>query len=209
MANAGRHRNGSQFFITLSAAPHLDGEFTAFGSVVSGMEAVKQIQVGDRILKVEILRVGASAKHFQTNQSAWNKLYNASLETKRNNDLKILHTRWPDLTTDESGLLSKLIEEGAGPAPSRGRTLSVAYKLMLINGEVVDSSDMHGGAVDFQVGTGRLIAGLDTALLGMKQGERKVFVIPPELGFGSIGVAGTAIEPFAFLVFDAKVVRIK
>lgn len=209
MANAGRHRNGSQFFITLSAAPDLNAGYTAFGSVVSGMETVNQIQAGDLIQKVEILRVGAHAKQFQIHQSAWNKLYNASLESKRNEDLRVIQKHWPDLRTEESGLFSKGIEEGVGPLPSRGKTLSVSYKLMLINGEVVDSSEMHGGTVDFQVGAGRLITGMDTALLGMKQGERRIFVIPPELGYGSIGVPGTAIEPFAFLVFDAKVTRIK
>jgi peptidylprolyl isomerase len=209
MANAGMHRNGSQFFITLAAAPHLDGAYTAFGSVVSGMEAVKKIQPGDVMKKVEILRSGAAAASFKTDQKAWDRLYNAAVQSKRAADLTVIHARWPNLSAEETGLLSKCLEEGTGPAPSRGQTLSVAYKLMLMSGEVIDSSDMHGGSVDFQVGAGRLIAGMDTALLGMKQGERRLFVIPPELGYGSIGIPGTAVEPFAFLVFEAKIIRIK
>jgi cyclophilin family peptidyl-prolyl cis-trans isomerase/HEAT repeat protein len=50
MALAGRDTGGSQFFIALSSQPHLDGRYTAFGRVVSGMERVTQIQAGDRIL---------------------------------------------------------------------------------------------------------------------------------------------------------------
>jgi cyclophilin family peptidyl-prolyl cis-trans isomerase/HEAT repeat protein len=49
MALAGPDTGGSQFFITLSPQPHLDGGYTIFGEVVLGLEAVDQIRLGDRI----------------------------------------------------------------------------------------------------------------------------------------------------------------
>lgn len=42
---------GSQFFITLSAQPHLDGDYTAFGEVVAGMDVLDRIVQGDRIVR--------------------------------------------------------------------------------------------------------------------------------------------------------------
>ena len=54
MALAGKDTGGSQFFITLSPQPHLDGGYTCFGRVISGMPAAEHMVAGDLILKVRI-----------------------------------------------------------------------------------------------------------------------------------------------------------
>jgi peptidyl-prolyl cis-trans isomerase B (cyclophilin B) len=54
MANAGPGTNGSQFFITLAAQPHLDNHHSVFGHVTSGMEAVRAVRQGDKINRIDI-----------------------------------------------------------------------------------------------------------------------------------------------------------
>jgi cyclophilin family peptidyl-prolyl cis-trans isomerase len=64
MANAGRDTNGSQFFITFGPQPQLDGDYTIFGQVISGMEVVNSLTrrnpdlqpsfIGDAIKSVTI-----------------------------------------------------------------------------------------------------------------------------------------------------------
>jgi cyclophilin family peptidyl-prolyl cis-trans isomerase len=45
---------GCQVFFTHVATPHLDGNYTAFGRVVSGIEVIDRIEIGDRILSVRV-----------------------------------------------------------------------------------------------------------------------------------------------------------
>jgi cyclophilin family peptidyl-prolyl cis-trans isomerase/HEAT repeat protein len=52
MASAGPHTEGTQFFITHSPTPHLDGRYTIFGKVDDGMDVVHTILPGDQILDV-------------------------------------------------------------------------------------------------------------------------------------------------------------
>jgi len=54
VASAGKDTEGCQFFITHTAQPHLDGRYTIFARVVSGMDVVDRLQVGDRILGMEV-----------------------------------------------------------------------------------------------------------------------------------------------------------
>ena len=52
MLNCSSNSADSQFYIALDRIPHLDGQYTVFGQVTSGMEFVKQIKQGDKMLKV-------------------------------------------------------------------------------------------------------------------------------------------------------------
>ena len=54
MALSGKDTSGSQFFITLDPQPHLDGFYTQFGSVLTGMDVVEKIRPGDVIERIDV-----------------------------------------------------------------------------------------------------------------------------------------------------------
>jgi cyclophilin family peptidyl-prolyl cis-trans isomerase/HEAT repeat protein len=54
MASAGKDTEGTQWFITHSPTPHLDGRYTIFARVTEGMEVVHSLEVGDKIEKIAI-----------------------------------------------------------------------------------------------------------------------------------------------------------
>jgi len=214
MANAGPNTNGSQFFITLGAAPWLDGLHAVFGRVVSGMETVKAIAAGDRIERIDILRFGERALDFKADQASWNERAQAILAAarrrafeKRQADLALVAKLFPEAAPDAVGIFQATLAAGSGPVIAKGALASVAYKGSLLDGTVFDAAGADQ-AFEFQVGSGQVIRGWDRAVSTMRVGEKRLVVLPPEFAYGEKG-AGGVIPPNAFLVFEIELLAVK
>lgn len=212
MANSGPGTNGSQFFITHVPTPWLDGKHTVFGYVISGQSVVDAIKQGDKIETIEIIRVGKDAEAFQADQAAFDNLLVTMKERQQDKELAALEaqqiqieTKYADAITTPSGLKYVVVQEGSGDqTPAKGATVTAHYTGKLLNGTKFDSSYDRNEPIKFPVGNGRVIKGWDEAFLSMKKGEKRILIIPPELGYGTSGRG--PIPPNSVMVFDVELV---
>ncbi len=107
-------------------------------------------------------------------------------------------------------LVVAAVVEGSGTAAAAGDAVSVQYAgFSWSNGSQFDAS-WDRGARPFDVtplGSAPVIQGWNDGLVGARVGDRRLLVIPPELGYGAAG-AGGVIGPNETLVFVVDVVAV-
>jgi peptidylprolyl isomerase len=100
------------------------------------------------------------------------------------------------------------IKVGDGAEAKAGDFVQVHYVgVAYSTGEEFDSSYDRGDPLGFQLGAGRVIAGWDQGVQGMKVGGRRQLVIPPHLAYGDRG-AGNVIAPGETLIFVCDLVGV-
>jgi FKBP-type peptidyl-prolyl cis-trans isomerase len=98
-------------------------------------------------------------------------------------------------------------KEGSGEGVKDGDGLVVHYELSLSDGKIIQSSYEINRPFEFVLGEGRVIAGWEEGLKGMKEGEIRTLKIPSSLGYGDYGSGD--IPPKAGLVFKVELVEVK
>ena len=108
-----------------------------------------------------------------------------------------------------SDLVVEDLWAGDGAEATAGRTVEVHYVgVAHSSGEEFDASWNRGSPLRFPLGTGRVIAGWDRGVAGMKVGGRRRLVIPPHLGYGDRG-AGGVIKPGETLIFVVDLLDVR
>jgi cyclophilin family peptidyl-prolyl cis-trans isomerase len=209
MANAGPHTNTCEYYITLADRSYLDGNYTLFGEVVDGMDVVNKIEQGDTTHSITIVRAGQDAEKFVVNdqtfkvllEKQWKKV-NYEKEAKQIETEQFISANYTVLTNLPGGLRYKILVQGNGNTPSKGSVLDISYKGRLVSGLSFVSSADAGKPVQkakpvvfsHVMGEDGLIAGLSEALKDMKQGEKRLLIIPPELGYGNSAYYGKEMK---------------
>ena len=96
---------------------------------------------------------------------------------------------------------------GDGEEAQAGNTVTVHYRGTLEDGRQFDASYDRGQPFSFPLGRGQVIAGWDNGVAGMKEGGRRLLVIPPDQGYGPQG-APPDIAPDETLIFVVDLKRI-
>ncbi|MGW7535736.1 FKBP-type peptidyl-prolyl cis-trans isomerase [Amycolatopsis sp. NPDC054798] len=105
----------------------------------------------------------------------------------------------PDDCAPPKKLLTKDLSEGTGPAAAKGAKLSMNYLVVTwSNKKKLDSSFDRGEPYGLDLGAHQVIDGWDQGLVGVKQGGRRMMIIPPALAYKD---GGRGIEPNETLVF--------
>ena len=110
------------------------------------------------------------------------------------------------VVTLPSGLQYKVLKSGNGATPKASDSVECHYEGRLINGAIFDSSYQRGETATF--GVTQVIAGWVEALQLMKEGDKWQLFIPYNLAYGERG-AGAQIPPFATLIFDVELIKVK
>jgi peptidylprolyl isomerase len=111
-----------------------------------------------------------------------------------------------DVQKTSTGLGYVILTEGTGPAPQKGQNVTVHYTGWLTSGKLFDSSVERGVPFNFVLGAGRVIKGWDEGVAMMKEGEKRLLIIPPELAYGSRERPG--IPANSTLIFEVELIDV-
>ena len=228
MANGGPHTNGSQWCITLGDRSYLDGDYTVFGHVVEGMDVVFKIVQGDEIQTLKIVRVGKAAKKFHPTTESFQKMVKEAEARVREADARrkadedaLIMKNWPNAVPGESGLKYIVLREGRGKPAAAGEKIKVAYTgKCLLGGKAFVSTAADGTPYwsdtaepfVYEIGKTAINPGLDATLISMKKGEKRLVIIPAEMGYKTSGFYAKqrpnekrfVISPNTLLVYEIE-----
>ena len=231
MANSGRDANGSQFFITHTEYESLNGGYTIFGHVLKGQNVVDSIAIGDKINKINIIRVGKEAQMFNAPQifreyfsvlEAKAKLKQEEVEKNKAEFLAVVEENKKKANELASGLKMLIIKEGSGVKPKSGTDVRIEYAGFYTDGNMfatnnkdlahkfnkydqrAEDAGVYNPFSMVYSTEATLVPGFREGMLNMNYGDRAMLFVPAHLGYGEQGNKG--IPPNTDLIFEIEIV---
>lgn len=114
-----------------------------------------------------------------------------------------------DVSPLPSGIYYLNLRPGTGKKVALGDTVTVDYEGRFLNGKFFDSTRKRHQPFQFVYGTEwQVIKGLEEAIGMMAEGEKSLFILPSELGFGNRGSSNNIIPPFTSLIFEVEILKV-
>lgn len=222
----GSPTGGAEFYINLADNVRLDeakrkGLYSVFGRVVEGWDVVERIgrvEVGPHEkyaagqsavvpttpIFVESAKVIGAFNPVPLQQAMYAERMTQEQQAEQQIEAFAAETGKVVVRT-ESGLWYVDVIEGKGMAPTLTDTVEMNYQGKLVDGTVVETTFTDEPTTRQP---GKLIKGLQEALTTMKEGGRRVVVVPPEMAFGPNGIPGH-IPPDAYMFFEIELLAIR
>ncbi len=112
-----------------------------------------------------------------------------------------------NVTETGTGLRYEIYKKGNGPMVKKGNIVTLKYKMYLITGDLIYSSDSLGPKT-FKVGRGGVETGLEEMVLLMHQGDKAHVVLPSHLAYGLKGDM-KKIPKRATIIYDLNLTDVK
>ncbi|MDZ4833556.1 MAG: FKBP-type peptidyl-prolyl cis-trans isomerase [Candidatus Melainabacteria bacterium] len=137
------------------------------------------------------------------NENIFEKVETVDYNTRRMLDPNTKKEPPGKLITLPDGLQYQDLAQGWGMKPTAQKMVMVHYTGFLADGTRFESSLDKGIPFSFVLGSGKVIAGFEKGIMGMKVGGTRKVVIPPELGYGVEG-HGSKVPPNSTLTYEIK-----
>ena len=111
-----------------------------------------------------------------------------------------------DVLSTGSGLKYQITSSGTGVEAEEGKFVTLNYRVKLITGDVIYSSEKDGPLI-FKIGHGGVESGLEEAILDMRVGDEAIIIIPSHLGFGLLGDS-KKIPQRSTIIYEVKITSI-
>ena len=152
------------------------------------------------LLAALVLVLGACAQDDPCAEGAWSDPTTIPYAASLGIDLK-------QMTRTQSGLYYQDVTEGDGIMATVDDSVRVHYTGWFPDGKQFDTSRQGSGQpLEFKVGSGYVIPGMEEGVVGMREGGVRKLVIPPELAYGACGY--DIIPPHATLVFQLELLDV-
>lgn len=114
-----------------------------------------------------------------------------------------------DKEPTESGLYHITLKQGNGEKVFIGDTVTVHYEGKFLNGKFFDSTKRRNSPFQFVYGRKwQVIPGMEEAIGRMEEGERALFIIPSQIGFGETGSSTGIVPPYTSTLFEVELVEV-